>query len=181
MKNIMPEHIGTGKWAQPGIPHRGWTCVDIEDLGDVEAVCEMCEAVHIRFVHTMEHPDHDALRVGCVCAGNMEQDLVGARRRESEFKKRQSRRSRWLTRSWNVSRSGNDYLNTDGFNVVVYPKGRGWSSRVTDCSGRVSQQSSCATAEQAKLAAFDVMLRMKASRPPIVEVPYSEEVDASSW
>ena len=153
----------TGKWAQPGVPHRGWECVDIEDLGDVEAICEMCEAVHIRFVHTMEHPDQEALRVGCVCAGNMEQDLVGARRRESEFRKRQSRRSRWLTRSWRTSRAGNDYLNTDGFNVVVFRKGGGWSTRVEECDGEraVFSQRPYATVEQAKLAAVDAMLEMK--------------------
>ena len=23
----------TGKWIQPGVPHKGWVCVDIEDLG----------------------------------------------------------------------------------------------------------------------------------------------------
>jgi hypothetical protein len=154
---------GTGKWAQPGVPHRGWECVDIEDLGNVDAVCEMCEMVHIRFVHIMEHPDHEALRVGCVCAGNMEQDLVGARRRESEFKKRQSRRSSWLTRPWRTSRAGNDYLNTDGLNVVVYPQGRGWGARVKHIGserGAVSRQP-YQTAEQAKLAAIDAMFGMK--------------------
>ena len=93
----MSERIGTGKWAEPGVPHRGWTCVNIEDLGEPAAICEMCEVMCIRYVHTMEHPDHEPLRVGCVCAGNMEQDLVGARQRETEFRKRQSRRSRWLT------------------------------------------------------------------------------------
>jgi hypothetical protein len=22
----------TGKWREPGVPHRGWKCVDVEDL-----------------------------------------------------------------------------------------------------------------------------------------------------
>jgi hypothetical protein len=159
--------MSTGKWAQAGVPHRGWICIGIEDLGDVDAVCEMCETMSIRYVHTMEHPDyHEALQVGCVCAGNMEQDLVGARRRESEFRKRQSRRSSWLTRPWRTSRAGNDYLNTDGFNVVVFPKGHGWGARVKhqDSERTVISRQPFQTAEQAKLAALDAMLNMKTAR-----------------
>jgi hypothetical protein len=33
----------TGKWIQPGVPHKGWTCVDIEDLDAPDSICEMCE------------------------------------------------------------------------------------------------------------------------------------------
>jgi hypothetical protein len=59
----------TGKWTQAGVPHKGWTCVDIEDLGSPDHVCEMCEVQPVRYVHSMEHPNHETLRVGCVCAG----------------------------------------------------------------------------------------------------------------
>ena len=104
----------TGKWTQPGIPHKGWTCVDIEDLGSPNHICQMCEAREVRYVHTMEHPDYaEALRVGCICAGHMEEeDLVGARAREDAFKAGRSRRARWLAREWRTSRAGNEYLNT---------------------------------------------------------------------
>jgi hypothetical protein len=34
----------------------------------------------------MQHPDHgEVLRVGCVCAGNMAEDYIDAKRRETEF------------------------------------------------------------------------------------------------
>jgi hypothetical protein len=33
----------TGKWALPGVPHKGWTCASIDDLGEPSHVCEMCE------------------------------------------------------------------------------------------------------------------------------------------
>ena len=122
----------TGKWTQPGVPHKGWTCVDIEDLGSLAHVCQMCEVQDVRYGHTMEHPDYaEELRVGCVCAGHMEEDLVGARAREDTFKASRSRRARWLTRQWRTSRSGNEYLNTDGFNVVVFRVGGGWSARLS--------------------------------------------------
>jgi hypothetical protein len=90
----------------------------------------MCEVMLVRFVHTMSHPDCEPLRVGCVCAGNMEQDLVGARKREASFRNRNSRRARWLSREWRTSYAGNDYINTDGFNVMVYPNGTSWSAQV---------------------------------------------------
>jgi hypothetical protein len=70
---------GTGKWRRPGVPHKGWQCIDIEDLEEPCHVCEMCEVQIVRYVHTMFHPDYGTLEVGCICAGYMEQDLVGAR------------------------------------------------------------------------------------------------------
>jgi hypothetical protein len=29
-----------GKWSEAGVPHRGWICVDIEDLGDRAKLAE---------------------------------------------------------------------------------------------------------------------------------------------
>jgi hypothetical protein len=168
--SIVPqtERKGTGKWAQPGVPHRGWECTNIEDNEEQSFLCEMCEVMLVRYIHTMEHHDyHEVLRVGCICAGNMEQDLVGARRREAEFKKRQARRRNWLKRQWRTSMKGNSFVNTDGYNVVVYRKGTGWAARVKQCeSGRqVMSRQPYETAEAAKLAAFDAMLDMKEHCP----------------
>jgi len=154
---------GTGKWRKPGVPQRGWICVDVEDLGVPVHTCEMCEVMVVRFVHTMEHPDHSPLAVGCVCAGNMEGDLVGAHLRETTFRKRQLRRKTWLVRPWRVSKSGNDYLNTGGFNIVVYPTANHWGARVLhrESQWERSSQRRYASADDAKLAALDAMLEMK--------------------
>jgi hypothetical protein len=155
----------TGKWTQPGVPHKGWTCVDIEDLGSPAHVCEMCEVQDVRYVHIMEHANYAGpLRVGCICAGHMEENLVGARLREDAFKASRSRRDRWLSRSWRTSRAGNQYLNTDGFNVVVYPVSAGFGARIEHREtgwGRTSKRH-YATEEHAKLAAFDAMIVAKA-------------------
>ena len=79
----MGETRGSGKWGRPGVPQKGWTCVGIEDLEEPSAVCEMCETQEIRYVHYMEHSHYpDQLGVGCVCAGHMEEDYEGARRRD---------------------------------------------------------------------------------------------------
>jgi len=50
------ETTGTGRWAQAGVPHKGWHCIDIEELNEQDHICEMCEARQVRFVHVMEHP-----------------------------------------------------------------------------------------------------------------------------
>lgn len=69
-KTVETTSRATGKWSQPGVPHKGWTCLDIEDLGEPSATCEMCEAQEIRYVHHMEHPNYSgSLGCGCVCAG----------------------------------------------------------------------------------------------------------------
>jgi hypothetical protein len=124
----------TGKWTQPGVPHKGWLCVDIEDLGEPDAVCEMCEVIVIRYVHYMTHEDYpETLGCGCICAGHMEEDLIGARARETAFKNSRARRKRWLFRKWRHSwhKTDHQYLNVDGFHVGIYPRrGNIWGARV---------------------------------------------------
>ena len=74
------------RWDQPGVPHKGWRCVDVVDLrADGEsadetdyATCQMCGNEKIRYVHIMEHPDLDEnFEVGCVCAEKMSDDYEG--------------------------------------------------------------------------------------------------------
>jgi hypothetical protein len=87
------------KWQQPGIPHRGWRCLDVYDLGDVQQTCDMCQTAQIRYVHIMAHPNYDGtLEVGCVCAGHMLEDYVAPQRREAELKRQQRQRERQIAR-----------------------------------------------------------------------------------
>ena len=63
-----------GKWQQPGVPHKGWSCDAVIDLGDERMTCEMCESAEIRYVHRMSHPEYpSSFGVGFVCAENMAQ------------------------------------------------------------------------------------------------------------
>lgn len=106
-----------GKWSVAGVPHKGWICVDIEDLGEPSSECEMCESQTIRYVHHMQHPDYPGvLQVSCVCAGHMEGNLAASRARklheEPSWKKKSlnftglenisqrqsSHQGRWLSR-----------------------------------------------------------------------------------
>jgi hypothetical protein len=161
----MVDVTATGKWTQADVPHKGWSCIDVQDAGEPSRLCEMCETQMVRYVHTMEHPDYEGtLGVGCICAGHMEGDYAAAQQREDRFKRIKDRRKRWLQRSWHKSYSGNEYTNTgDGFNIVVFKHGDFWSGRVEHRQTRrqIFAQRQYRTAEQVKLAAFDAMMKMK--------------------
>lgn len=158
------ETTAAGKWREAGVPHRGWTCIGIEDLDEPSHVCEMCEAAEVRYVHLMRHPDYlEDLAVGCICAGHMTGDVEGARRQEAEFKNTEKRRARWLTRDWRISHAGNEFLNVSGLNVVVYPRSAGWEARFANDEKTVALPL-CQTQDEAKLAAFDMLLRVEAVR-----------------
>lgn len=161
-------HTDRGKWSQAGVPHRGWTCVGIEDLQEPSQFCEMCESVEIRYVHFMEHPDYpETLGVGCICAEHMEEDYVNPRLREKKLRSKAQRRKTWLKRQWNVSYKGNSYLNTEGFNLAVFPisgqKGCYWSLRVMHRESGRSQvgRRRYPTKDAAKKAALDALLWAK--------------------
>jgi hypothetical protein len=154
----------TGKWSQVGVPHKGWICIDMEDLGEPSATCEMCETQEIRYVHHMQHPNYpEVLGCGCVCSGHMGDDYEGAQEREKILRNASSRRRKWLSRNWRVSRNGNPFLNVDGYNIVVYPAGQGWGfrivNRVTD--QEIVSRKVLATMDAAKLRSFDAMIWMK--------------------
>jgi hypothetical protein len=161
MKEI---HRLTGKWSQPGVPHKGWSCIDIEDLGEPSKTCEMCETQPIRYIHHMQHPGYpEVLCCGCVCAGHMEDDYTEARRRENTIRNAGARRSRWLQRNWRLSQTGNPFLNADGYNIVVYPAGEEWKFRVTNRKTNyfINSRKLLATTDAAKLRAFDAIIWMK--------------------
>lgn len=155
-----------GKWSAAAVPHKGWHCVDIEDLGEPAATCDMCESQTIRYVHYMEHPTYnEVLGVGCVCAGHMGGDALGAQAREATMKSRARRRARWLTRRWRRSAQGNDWLRADAYRVTVYAKLGEWRATVAaeDSTLVKHGRRSFATKDAAKLAAFDEITRLLSS------------------
>lgn len=125
----------------------------------------MCEAVQIRYVHYMTHPDFvGALAVGCVCAERMEDDYTGPRRREQALKDAALRRGRWLLRKWQRSRAGSSYINIDGFNITIYAKaGGGWGGRILERTTNrvVEARRQYPTEDAAKLGAFTGMVFLK--------------------
>ena len=145
-------------WNQPGVPHKGWRCIDVEDLGAADDTCEMCGNHPLRYIHTMEHDDHDPLRVGCVCAEKMATDY-DAKAAETKLKNKAGVRSRWLGRQWRTSRKGNPYLRIDGLVIGVSPSfGGRWRYWITKQGGTdlyENSPTSYETEDQAKLALFE--------------------------
>jgi hypothetical protein len=153
----------TGLWDQPGIPHRGWRCVDVYDIRedgqnaeDTEyATCEMCGKEQVRFVHIIEHDNvPERLNVGCICAMKLSGDYVNPERHESRLRRKALRKKNWLTRKWRTSAKGNEFLNVDGFNLVIIPShyhAGMWKYKIND---RFSSKS-YASVDHAKMALFE--------------------------
>ncbi len=158
-----------GKWSDAGVPHKGWTCVDFEDLEDLSGICGMCENQEIRYVHYMQHPRYSGLiGAGCDCAAKMSDDydtaLEAGKSRERSAKSRAKRRGAWLTRNWKTSAKGNSYLKADGFVITIFQKDGKWSAVIQDNVSEKKRfsQRTFKTEDEAKLAAFDGMTKLKA-------------------
>ncbi|MBQ2725327.1 MAG: UvrD-helicase domain-containing protein [Clostridia bacterium] len=127
----MPKRYRNAPWAQPAdgeenlwkrddVPHEGWVCTGIIDLGAPVGICRMCGHQIIRYVHIMKHPDYyRTIGAGCVCAGRMEGDPEAARERENTFKNRQARRETFLRMPLKRSRNGHEYLKYKGEIITV--------------------------------------------------------------
>ena len=153
----------------PTIKKRGWYNTCVEDLGADgpyydPATCEWCLQEGLRYVHTMQHPEHPGLvfNVGCVCAGYMSEDAHGIQRyfgegRESELAALAKRRVKWLQRKWRESASGNRYLNVEGHNVGVKPTNGGYTYWVKNGDYGTTWGSTYLTEDKAKLRLFDYL------------------------
>ena len=153
-----------GKWSDPGVPHRSWTCTDVEDLGEPSHICEMCEMADIRYVHYMEHPDYPTrLAVGCVCNENMSGDYIGPKRLEKGLKNLSALKARWLKRKWLVSAKGNQYIKSSGYIIVIIDTSGGWTFRIThkDTNGWKEAKQRCPTEEKVKIVAAEALVWVK--------------------
>ncbi len=153
---------GRGKWSLPGVPHSGWRCVNVEDLGEPQMTCQMCESAEIRFVHYMQNDRFQGLLAcGAICAGHMESDLARAEFRDKKMRSNASRRKRFPARvGWKVNPKGNHVLKTGGFRITVFKRGLWWGAVVS----RPPIETGYFTREKfldvnaAKMAAFDTMV-----------------------
>lgn len=150
-------------WDTPGVPHKGWECDTVYDIREDGSspdetdyeVCQMCGNERIRFVHVMSHTQYpDELNVGCVCAEKMSNDYVGPKNKEKTLRNKASRRGKWLTRKWRFSSKGNDFLNIDGRNIVVYPNKFNPGKWGYGIDGIFSKET-FETKDKAKIAAFN--------------------------
>ena len=96
----------------------------------------------------------------------MEGDHVAPCQREKIIRQAARRRLNWHKRTWKFSHLGNHYLNTDGFNLQIFPINQalaGWKIAVVNRQSQHRQQGKkvYATLEDAKHAAFDALIWAK--------------------
>ena len=142
-------------WKRDDVPHIGWICTGVTDLGAPAGICEMCGQQIIRYAHHMAHPRYRQLVAGCVCAGKMEGSVDAARKREGDFKNRMARKESFLKRRWKKSVNGNPYLEIKDHLLILYKNkdGSGWKYAVDS----VFSDKSYSSRAEAVLAAFDAL------------------------
>ncbi len=141
------------RWDRKGVPHGGWTCIHIEDMGEPCHTCEMCGQQEIRFVHTMRHDEYiHELDVGCVCAMKMDRNYDG-KAAERWLVNRTNRQFSFvhLGIGWKWSRKGNQYWRRRGQVVIMGPRGQWVSVNGTFLRGRFANETA------ARQAAFDII------------------------
>jgi hypothetical protein len=56
------------------LPNRGWVLDDVVDLGGLYGACQRCDT-EIRYEHHCHHPMGVTAIVGCICCGDITDDL----------------------------------------------------------------------------------------------------------
>jgi hypothetical protein len=125
----MSESCGTGRWCEPGVPHSGWECVVVEELGDL-ATCDMCQSAQIRYGHHMQHADFDLTLVCCRGCAEQMCELYDGREAEREARADAAREKSLRMIVWRASSSGTSvYCRTrDDFIAIVF-----WNSDYGCC------------------------------------------------
>ena len=153
-------------WNQRGVPKKGWRCTDVLDLGAdgseyAAGTCEMCRKHPLRYIHTMEHDEHDALEVGSVCAEKMAEDY-DAKAAEKKLKNKAMAKARWLSRGWHTSQNGNPTLRLHGLTVGVFSLAGRWKFWITKPQQKPQfSNRRYKTEDQAKLALFEAYWQAK--------------------
>ena len=117
-------HRREGMWLDRAFPRIGWRCQGMEDVGDPGRSCEMCGAGGVRYIHLLVHDAvPQVMAVGTECALDMEGDFDRPKRRLRAFELEERIRREWIKRTWKVSKRGNYFVNTRGFNIATFHKG----------------------------------------------------------
>ena len=145
-------------WKRDDVPHSGWICTGVTDLGAPVGICEMCGHQIIRYAHHMIHPQYHPLVAGCYCAGKMEGNMEAARERERNLKNQLARKESFIRRQWKRSKNGNEYLKIRGHVLVLYKlkNSGGWKYAIDSVFAHEMFNSR----ENAVLAAFQAFDRL---------------------
>lgn len=96
-------------------PLVGWNCEEVIDTGDAYETCELCGCPSVRYIHVMHHDDYvESVKVGCICAGIMEGDVMASQERERKIKNRANRKKTFNNKTWTDTRKGSIKLKFKG-------------------------------------------------------------------
>lgn len=155
-------------WRQQGVPHKGWTLVDVIDIRDDGQsefetdyeTCMMCGNEKIRYIHIVEHAEvREEFRVGCTCAEKMTNDYFNPQERERALRNKANRRVNWTRKQWKTSKNGNLYLNIEEMHLLIYKDKKINKYRVK--IGETFGNKSFSNLQEAKIAAFNGMEYLK--------------------
>lgn len=156
--------VGDVQMQDINIPLRGWRCEKViiihnKKLKDCEA-CPICGREHSGFVHVLSNRDYpENIKVDAACAEKLMDDYINPVIRERELLDQYKRRMDWISRSWQLSDQGNDFINILGINIVVYEdksKPGEWTYHIKGGSNRKLYGSK----ELAKMAVFNKLWKV---------------------
>ena len=112
-------NMGKYIWNKQGLPHKGWSCVNVVDSGHASSKCEMCGNGTVRYLHYLEHDEFDGqLKVGSECSQKLAENYSNASAVEDYIKRYPKEKEKWPAK-WKKSKKGNTY-----FVENEYPKER---------------------------------------------------------
>lgn len=86
-----------------GGPLDGWVCEEVIDFEEAEYKCQLCGYPAVRYIHVMQHTEYaEKIKVGCICAGIMEGNILAAKERDNKEKRRSGRKSNFLKKKWDA-------------------------------------------------------------------------------
>lgn len=149
-----------------GFPVKGWVEIEVEDLGRDPAdhqLCGYCGQEHVRYLHKLYHQDGGwpVQEVGCICAGKLTGDELGAKALDRAARNLSARRAHWCTlKGWRAGRNGSKILKKDG-RIFCLNSGKfgGWSGSWTGRGDEVWHRIGgwIRDLDEAKLALFDAV------------------------
>ena len=117
--------LTAGRWDDTGFQRQGWRFREVQNLGAHPRLCDMCAVVKVHFAHVYEHEEVPGLLyVGLKCSEVLEGDFYRPEKRERDFRTDLRIEHDWFKANWRLSRIGNHYVNTRGFNITIWDKGR---------------------------------------------------------
>lgn len=84
-----------------GAPTENWWCLEVLDEEYADNTCELCGCESVRFVHVMRNAQwFEDIKVGCICAGVMEGNVLAAVERERLARNSSKRRKNYFSKKW---------------------------------------------------------------------------------